>query len=269
MVRKTNFLILAAIIFAFSGHCFADGLVKHDLKQEVHNIQKPEKNNESASIGIGELTGNFDITSNYVFRGLSLSNNLPAFQGGLTYTFLKPGIYLNVWGSSTSLSDPIHQEIATVEIDTIIGIANNITDNFNYNISFARYNYPKAPSAQYNELIAKFAYTISAITLNAEVDYSNNVFNSSKDGTYYNARLDFDIPSRFIFKIEDVTASGSYGHYSLPKSAGLNSFNDYMFGLKKKISNYTLTVAWTTTDGKFDYGTLDDAHLLATLAVDF
>lgn len=266
---KAYFLTFLAVMSLFSNSCFADNLPEHKIEQGSQKIENPVTTEESASNKIGELTGNFDITSNYVFRGLSLSNNLPAFQGGLTYTFLKPGIYFNVWGSSTSLSNSENQEIATVEIDTIVGITNNITDNSNYNISIARYNYPKAPSSQYNELIARFSYIISAVTLNAEIDYSNNVFNSSKDGTYYNARIDLDIPSRFIFKMEDLTASVSYGHYNLPRSAGLNSFNDYMIGLKKKINNYTLALAWTTTDGKFDYGTYDDAHILGTLAVDF
>src|SRR5688500_10708134 len=77
---------------------------------------------KSAAVPVshGGLTGNFDMTSNYMFRGISNSNNLPAVQGGWTYTFGGTGLYFNLWGSNVNFVDP-QGNLATVEFDTIMG----------------------------------------------------------------------------------------------------------------------------------------------------
>jgi uncharacterized protein (TIGR02001 family) len=254
-VKQFHLLLLTGIYIAFSGYSFAEDVSASDKSV------KPTK--------FGELTGTFALATDYMFRGVSLSNNLPAVQGGLTYTILKPGIYFNLWSSSTDVPVPQFNERATIEIDTAIGITNNFTDNFSYNVNLLRYNYPKATSLEYNELITKWAYEISAVTLTAEIDYSNNVFNSSKSGTYYNGRIDIAIPEKYLFCINAVTASGSFGHYSLPRSAGLNSYNDYFLGIAKEISIYTLALQWTGTNGQYHAGTLDDNRFVGIVTASF
>jgi uncharacterized protein (TIGR02001 family) len=51
------------------------------------------------------LTGNFGIYSQYIFRGLTQTDQKPAFQGGFDFTH-ESGFYLGTWGSNISwLSD--------------------------------------------------------------------------------------------------------------------------------------------------------------------
>ncbi len=87
------------------------------------------------------LTGILTITSNYIFRGITQTSNLPAFQGGLTYTFPGTGIYLNLWGSNVNFLDP-QGNTSTVEIDTIAGYKNSIGEHFDYDINIDRYIIP-------------------------------------------------------------------------------------------------------------------------------
>ncbi|MBV8803173.1 MAG: hypothetical protein JO131_09505, partial [Gammaproteobacteria bacterium] len=247
-----------------------------DTTQTQSNINTPQKNppkvvNESAPVTTAPeqtddkspLTGNFDITTNYVFRGVSNSNNNPAFQGGLTYTFLTTGIYLNVWGSNVDFLDP-QGHIATVEADTIIGITNSINDNWSYNINFDRYNYPKASAANYNELIAALTYKIFTATIGESL----NVYGSHSNGTYYNGL--FAIPlSEKIFHFSDLQAQASWGHYSLPRNAGLYSYSDVMVGLQKTIKQYVMALQYTNTNHKGHTPGLDTGTLIATLTVNF
>jgi uncharacterized protein (TIGR02001 family) len=209
------------------------------------------------------LTGNFDITTNYVFRGISNSNNNPAFQGGLTYTFLSTGIYLNVWGSNVDFADPQGNQ-ATVEADTIVGIANDINDDWSYNISFDRYNYPKAAAANYNEVIGLLTYKIFTLT----VADSLNVYGYHRNGLYYNGLINVDIPEK-IFHLDGLTAQASYGHYSLPRSVGLLSYNDYMVGLDKTLGIYDLRLQYTNTNHRSDSSGLDTGTVIATLTANF
>src|SRR6476469_8451621 len=45
------------------------------------------------------ITGNFGIYSQYIFRGLTQTDQKPAFQGGFDYAHTN-GFYLGTWGSN-------------------------------------------------------------------------------------------------------------------------------------------------------------------------
>lgn len=217
---------------------------------------------------IGELTGNFDITTNYIFRGISQSNNLPAFQGGLTYTFKRFGIYGNIWGSNVSwpesTRDGTNTGNATVEVDYVVGVTNDIGEHFNYNINLSRYSYPKAGRLNYNELNLIATYYF----LTGKIGYSPNVYNVHESGTYYSLGVDFDVPCKYTFNISDVSVGAWVGRYNLPTDAG-KSYDDYSALINKKISNYTLTLQWTDTNHANNNGTLDDSKIIFTVLVDF
>src|SRR5690348_3144550 len=53
---------------------------------------------------VDNLSGNLAWVSNYMFRGMSQTRNLPALQGSLTYSF-PYGIYANAWGSNVRFVD--------------------------------------------------------------------------------------------------------------------------------------------------------------------
>jgi uncharacterized protein (TIGR02001 family) len=56
---------------------------------------------QSAAPAASPLTGNFTLTSDYRFRGLSQSFKLPAVQGGIDWAHAS-GFYLGNWNSSVS-----------------------------------------------------------------------------------------------------------------------------------------------------------------------
>ena len=213
----------------------------------------------------GSFSGSADLTSNYVFRGISESNNNPVVQGSLTYSLQTTGIYFNVWGSTVDFLDNQGKR-ARIELDTSIGIANPITDNANYDISLARYNYPNAGAADYNELIVIANYQF----LEGTIGYSPNAYNSHKTGIYYQLGLNYDlpVPAKYSY-FQGISMSATVGHYSLPKSAGLDSYNDYSVTVSKKISNYILSLGWTGTDGRAHDAPLDNNHIVGTVAVNF
>lgn len=224
---------------------------------------------DSAVLGIKSLkpqafTGSFDMTNRYVFRGISQSANNMAFQGGLTYTFLTTGIYLNVWGSNVDFLSRQGQQ-ASVKADTIGGLKNTIGKYFTYDLSMVRYNYPKASGANYNEFITVLTYRILTMTLG----YSPNAFNAHANGLYYNGGFNIPIPEKYTFQYNNVSLIGNYGHYNLSKDVGLRSYSDFMLGLKKSINQYILMLQWIGTNGEAKLKGLDANRLVATLAVNF
>lgn len=155
------------------------------------------------------VSGNLTFVTNYVFRGISQNRNLPAAQGGLTYTF-PINFYVNLWGSNVSFVDS-HGANATVELDTIVGYRNTYGDNFSYDINIDRYNYPGARHANYNELNTVFAYYF----LQAGISYSANVYNTHQSGTYYNGGINYDIPSKWALGVCDLNLLATLGRNTL------------------------------------------------------
>lgn len=222
--------------------------------------KSPATTNESKFPGIDQLSGTFDLTSNYVFRGISQSSNYPAVQGGLTYTFPFFGFYINTWGSNVSFTGTK----ASMELDTVAGISGDIKEDLAYNLSYSRYNYPGAQYLAYNEFIGVLNYKF----LQATLGYSGNVFATHQSGTYYNGGINYDVPAKYIFNIEDVNFLALIGHYSLPRAAG-NSYNDYQVALSKTIKAYTFTIAWTDTDGRQHNPPYDGSQFIGTIAATF
>ena len=219
----------------------ASGASMNTLAADIPDTPYKKPATNTPATPTGDLTGTFDITSNYMFRGLSNSNNLPAFQGGLTYTFSSTGVYFNIWGSNVNFSDT-QGNTATVEIDTIVGITNPLGEHFSYDISLDRYNYPKS-SSSYSELIANAKWYF----LKAQVSFSSNVYGVHHNGTYYNLGFTYDVPPPWLLQIENINVSGGIGHYSMQRSGGLSSYNDYNLNLNKTLGNYILTLGWTDT----------------------
>ncbi|GEM_PF-2305222 len=245
---------------------------KHHKKKHVHAVEKeykeaapaPATPTPAVSSWLDNLSGNFDFTSNYVFRGLSQTSNLPAAQGSLTYA-LPLGFYLNSWGSNVKFNDPQGRQ-ATVELDTIAGIRNSIGNNFiAYDINLARYNYPGARGATYNEFNTLWTYKIFQLG----ISYSGNSFGYHDTGMYYNGTVTFNIPSQYAFHVQDLSLAGEFGHSSLSRAAG-NSYNDYSVTLTKILNKtYTIAAQWTSTNGRQHNAPLDGSEINGTVTANF
>lgn len=253
-------LTLASIFLALSPLAvYAAADSSADVGTPSDQSKSPATTNEDKFPGIDQLSGTFDVTSNYIFRGISQSSNYPAFQGGLTYS-LPFGFYVNTWGSNVSFTGTK----ASVELDTVAGIAGDIKDDLSYNLSYSRYNYPGAQYLAYNELIGVLNYKF----LQATIGYSANIYATHKSGIYYNAGINYDVPAKYVFNIEDINFQALFGHDSLPRAAG-NSYNDYLVSISKTIKAYTFTIAWTDTNGRQHNPPYDGSQFIGTIAAAF
>lgn len=219
---------------------------------------KPAEETKPAS-WLDNFNGYATLTSNYIFRGTSQSRNLPAVQGSITYD-LPHGFYANVWGSNVKFTT----NAATIELDTIAGNKNSIGDNFSYDVNFARYNYPAVYRSNYNEINTVFNYYF----VQAGISYSGNVYGSHAPGTYYNGGINYGIPSKYLFAVEDVSVLALFGHYRLPRIAGL-SYNDYSVMLSKKIRQYNIALQWTSTNGRQHSSPYDGSQILGQVTANF
>ncbi len=210
---------------------------------------------------LDHISGNFGLYTNYMFRGISQTSDLPSAQGGLVLT-TDPGIYLSLWGSNVDFVD-LRSSTATTEFDYILGAKHAFTCGLGYDVSITHYSYPKATAANYNELIGVFTYKIIALL----VGYSTNVFGYHATGTYVNLGLNVPMPPQIVY-FNNVTISGGVGHYTLPSAAG-NGYTDYNIQIAKTFDKYVFAVQWTDTNGALNLHPYDQSKIVGSVTANF
>ena len=119
---------------------------------------------EPAAPEVSPITANVTVASNYIYRGLTQTNNKPAIQGGFDYAH-ESGFYIGNWNSSiTWISDSYpgagqggHSVSAPVEMDFYAGFKKEfIGEGFATDIGVLQYYYPTSgmPSSQSNAWVA-------------------------------------------------------------------------------------------------------------------
>lgn len=90
-------------------------------------------------------SGSISLTSDYLFRGVSQTNQEPALQGGIEYAH-DNGFYVGAWGSNISwLSDtvvPGDNISSSLELDGYLGYRGQAGELFSYDVGVLTYYYP-------------------------------------------------------------------------------------------------------------------------------
>ena len=193
---------------------------------------------------------NAALTSEYVWRGVSQSNEGVAFQTGLTYT--SPiGVYATVWGSNVDFGagDP------DFEVDGIVGFNTDFSDNVNFDVSVIRYMYPGAGDLDWNELDTKTTFLGSYSLI---VNYSNDAWATGESGLYYGVAGSWELPA-------GLGLAASAGRSDFSSDAGIHDYADWSVSLSKGFGPATASVGYYESDG--DFGELGDDRIVLTIAV--
>ena len=141
-------------------------------------------------------SGNITLASDYVFRGVSQTNQDPALQGGIEYA-ADSGWYAGAWGSNISwLSDassilaPIS---SSLELDLYGGYRGKFSDGVSYDVGALYYGYPGDYPAGFNSADTLEVYagiTVAAsekVSLGAKYAYAvTDLFGyADSDGSGY------------------------------------------------------------------------------------
>lgn len=135
------------------------------------------------------LAGNVGFFSQYVFRGLSQTDEKPAIQGGLDYSH-SSGIYLGTWASNISwLRDSGGYASSSMEWDFYGGYRGSFAGDFTYDVGILHYYYPgtvaPAPAVKANttEVYGALGWKWLSAKYSYSLDDTFGVANA--DGTWY------------------------------------------------------------------------------------
>ncbi len=214
------------------------------------------------------------LTTDYVFRGISNTDENPAIQGSLDYTY--KGFYLGIWGSNTSFTD------AAIEIDYYAGYAGSFGE-LGYDIMGIYYSYPSGgsnPEPDYFEAHLGLTYKFTGLplgpTLGTGYNYSPDFFGEDGDAHYVHGTLDLSLPYGFSLGGEvgyqDVEGDETTGN-GLGEDGG-DGFNYYHWriSLAKEIPDwFNLDLSYHDTGGGAEglLGDIADQRVVFTLSRTF
>ncbi len=207
----------------------------------------------TSGVAMAELTGNAAITNNYIWRGVTQTQDQAAGQGGLDFGF-GPGFYVGTWLSNVDFSGMGDG----TEVDLYAGWGGE-AGSFGYDLGVLTYQYPNTPEFNFTEVYASGSWKIISlgIAYTADAASGNEGGVYDKGDMYVNGSLDFDTKAGGIslyagsYMFDNSSQSGNpdfdYIHYGASLSKG-----DFTFALDKNdieggnADNVRVTVMWST-----------------------
>jgi len=207
-----------------------------------------------------EISGNVALASDYVFRGISQTDNQIALQGGFDYEH-DSGLYIGTWASNVDSDffngaghDP------QLEMDIYAGYSNELSNGIGYDVGYLRYQYPGFSDANTNEYYVGGSYKDFSL----QVNYSDELsfLPSDQSAWYWNAGYGTTLPWYEIgfsahigystgdaFDVSDSDrVKGDSGFY--------DSYTDWSLGVSKSVYGVDLGLTYTDLDLSSD----DDCH---------
>ncbi|MDD3449197.1 MAG: TorF family putative porin [Gammaproteobacteria bacterium] len=186
----------------------------------------------SAGAAQAELSANIGVTSDYVWRGVTQSDNGPAVQGGVDWSH-DSGFYLGTWASNVKFGDDTGHEL-----DLYGGYGGSVGE-FGYDVGLLYYTYPSSWDANFLELGVSASYLMFNAGLNytlaSEVD--DGAF--TEGDLYYHAGLSFELPQDFSLGFTvghydfDYSGADDYTHYQVDLGKSAGDFGDFTLSLSQ------------------------------------
>ncbi len=200
------------------------------------------------------FTGNVGLYSQYIFRGLSQTNEKPAVQGGFDLAH-KSGLYVGTWASNISwLSDlPPPTPSSSVEWDFYGGYKLALPADFTADFGVLYYWYPGSyPEGFVKPNTTELYVGLSWKWLTAKYSYAVSDtfgFYDSKGSDYWELNASYDIVDKVNDAIGKVTIFGHLGKQKF-KNNGFYDYGDWKVGVSTEVYGLTVGIFGTGTDAE-------------------
>jgi len=193
----------------------------------------------------GDVTGSLTFGSEYVFRGISQSDQNPAVMGAVEWSnAYDNGLssYLGAWASNVSFND---NDEASTEFDFSGGLRYGV-DKWTFDGGLIYYAYPGANddlNYDYWEAQGTVGYDFGVASLTGGLNYSPEFFADSGDAWYYRADAKVPLPHSFA-----INAHVGRQEIDENVSFALPDYTDWSVGVSTMVEGFTLGVSYIDTN---------------------
>ena len=253
MKRSLGAGVIAAALFC-SSMAFAE-----EKKDEV----------DSFFDRLGSFSATVTGTTDYVFRGISQTNEGPAIQGSFDWSkdFMvsgqKVGLFAGVWASNVDFSDG---DQAHIEIDYSGGIRTEV-NGIALEALAIYYNYPNTTDSRdydYVEAGGKVGYDFKVVEVSGQFLWSPDFFGGIDDAYYFAGDVSVPLPYKFSI--------GAHLGRSEFDNSNANDYTDWSVSISRPILGFDLSVAYIDTnlsDGECGDPDNCDARAVFTVSKSF
>lgn len=184
-----------------------------------------------------EVSFNVGVVSNYLFRGVTQTEDKAAIQGGIDFEAAS-GFYLGTWASNVDFDG------AGYELDFYLGYATELANGMSVDVGYIYYAYPDAnpDNIDFGEIYASLGFGVfsAGFAYTVHSDNGGGLFDSGD--LYLHAGLDFELPSDmglgfevgyYDFKNDgkDEVGDANYWHLSASLSRAFDNLGEISFNV--------------------------------------
>lgn len=200
------------------------------------------------------LTANIGVSSNYIWRGATQTNDASAVSGGVDYAH-GSGFYAGVWVSNETWTASVPGSSTGYEEDLYLGYGGN-AGSIRYDVSYMNYTYPVGDGEDdFSEIILNFGY--GPVTLTYAPTVGKEASGSNQDDVYMSLAAEFEVK-------KDVMLTVLYGTYDFDGG----DTNDYSY-MHLSISKDDFTIAYDVIDPETAGAWSDDPRLTVSWSKSF
>lgn len=183
----------------------------------------------TSGVAVADLTANGAASNNYIWRGITQTNDVAAVSGGIDWAD-DNGIYAGTWVSNIAGGQ---------EVDFYGGMGLELAEDMTLDVGGILYYYTTSPQINFAEVYANLGIqNITAgvaMTVSAGSANKNAAFDSGD--IYASVSADFDAISVYAGSyMFDAAAATDYIHYGVSMSK-----DDVTFSIDKNDNNNSLT----------------------------
>ncbi|MBU0602060.1 MAG: TorF family putative porin [Gammaproteobacteria bacterium] len=197
------------------------------------------------------FSANVGLYSQYVFRGISQTNEDPAIQGGFDYEHAS-GFYIGTWASNISwLSDGGAYDSSSLEVDVYGGYRFNVTEDVGIDVGLLTYIYPGDRAAGVTKADTTEGYVAASwkwLSMKYSYSFGDTFGVDDASGTWY-----LDLSASFPLT-EKLSLDLHYGKQEFSgRTNGVSndsfaSFDDWKIGVSYALpQDFTVGLFYTDT----------------------
>lgn len=221
----------------------------------------------SATAALAEISGNVALTTDYTFRGISQTSELPAIQGGFDYEH-DSGFYAGVWGSNVEFGDAK----VNMELDVYAGFGFEVSEDIALDVGVLHYQYPGDTDLDYDYTEAYASVGLFGATLG--VNYSPEYFGDTDTFFYYYGQYSLSVAENF-----SIDAHVGYNQFDGEDALGKflvldgdsddEGYVDYSLGVSTELQGIGLALAYVGSnidDDECGGGSLCEGRVVFSLS---
>jgi len=193
-----------------------------------------------SSIASAELSANIGATSNYLWRGVTQTDDGPAVSGGIDYTHAS-GFYAGVWTSNVDFVDASGNQ---AELDLYGGFSGE-SGSLGYDLGLIYYAYPMADKPDDKLDFTEIYGSLSFGPVTGGIAYTiDTEAGGDDDNWYFHANAGTDLQQGWgiggtvgYFDFDGCGSDCDYWHAQIDVTKSAGDFGDFTFTLSKNFGD--------------------------------